>query len=283
MTGPMYDVSIVKDLEYAVTPTGPLTLDIYRPDAVVPAPTVLYLHGGGWAKGDKSDDADRRLQPLAEMGVAVASVNYRLSPAAHYPTQLHDAKAAVRWLRAMGSDHGLDTERLGIWGASAGGYLAAMVGLTAGNAALEGAVGVHHAHSSAVQAVVNWFSPTDLLSSTRRTGLESLILNRPPSVSALFGRSDFESHDAELRSAGPIENVHSAAPPFLIAHGNLDRIVPVSDSRDLFTALARHLVDVTYCMIGAAGHEDPRFDTEPNLRITAAWLKAQLAPKNREL
>ncbi|MEU1981857.1 alpha/beta hydrolase [Nocardia sp. NPDC019395] len=279
----MHDVSIVKDLEFAVTPAGPLTLDIYRPSTIGPAPTVLYLHGGGWTTGDKSDDADRRLQPLAELGVAVASANYRLSPAGHYPTQLHDAKAAVRWLRAVGSDHGLHTERLGIWGASAGGYLATMVGLTAGNAAIEGNAGTHLAHSSAVHAVVNWFSPTDLLSSTRRTWLETLILNRPPSVSALFGRDDFESHDAELRSAGPLENVHPAAPPFLIAHGNLDRIVPDSDSHDLFTALARHLVDVTYCMIGGAGHEDPRFDAEPNLGITAAWLKAQLAPTSSEL
>ncbi|QTJ70441.1 alpha/beta hydrolase (plasmid) [Rhodococcus sp. ZPP] len=275
----MQSINVIRDIEYAAVSGGSLTLDIYRPESCGTAPTVLYLHGGGWEGGDKNDDAGKRLKPLAEMGVAVTSANYRLAPHIHYPTQVHDVKAAVRWLRARGSNYGLQTERLGIWGASAGGYLATIVGLTADNHALEGTVGPHGNHSSAVQAVVNWFSPTDLLDSTRRTPLETRILNRPPAVSALFCRSDFADHDAEVRSASPLENIHAAAPPFLIAHGNLDRIVPESDSHDLFKALARHRIDATYCMIGGAGHEDPRFDAGPNLAITAAWLKAQLSPE----
>ncbi|MBC2640896.1 MULTISPECIES: alpha/beta hydrolase [unclassified Rhodococcus (in: high G+C Gram-positive bacteria)] len=275
----MHAVRVIKDLEYATTPGGPLTLDIYRSESDRPVPTVLYLHGGGWEGGDKADNADERLRPLAEMGVAVVSVNYRLAPGVRYPAQMHDVKAALRWLRAEGSDHDLQVERIGIWGASAGGYLAIMAGLSAGNAALEGTVGSHLDQSSAVQAVVTWFSPTDLLGSTRRTRLESLILNRPPAVHALFGRTQITGDDAEVRSASPMENVHAAAPPFLIAHGDLDRIVPASDSHDLFKALARRGVDVTYAAVGCAGHEDPRFDAEPNLAITAAWLKAQLSPR----
>lgn len=112
----MQSINVIRDIEYAAVSGGSLTLDIYRPESCGTAPTVLYLHGGGWEGGDKNDDAGKRLKPLAEMGVAVTSANYRLAPHIHYPTQVHDVKAAVRWLRARGSNYGLQTERLGIWG-----------------------------------------------------------------------------------------------------------------------------------------------------------------------
>lgn len=276
----MSEISIVTDVEYAAATDERLTLDIYRPDTVPHAPTVIYLHGGGWDTGDKADGANGRLIPLAQTGVAVVSINYRLAPRARYPLQVHDVKAAVRWLRARGIDHGLSTEYLGIWGASAGGYLATIVGLTSNNRFLEGNLGTHTDHSSTVQAVVSWFAPTDLLNSAHRTPLESRVLHHRPSVTTLFGRSSFETHDTEVRSASPLDNVHPDAPPFLIAHGNLDRIVPESNSHDLFNTLARRRIDVTYCMVGGAGHEDPQFDSQSNLAITAAWLKSQLSTES---
>src|SRR4051812_24196961 len=116
----MTTVVIERDLIFATT--GPtLALDLYRapsPDA----PVVVYAHGGGWRSGDKSDGAVERLSALASFGVTVASVNYRLVPGATFPDQLHDLKAAVRWLRAKGPELGLSTARLGAWGASAGAY-----------------------------------------------------------------------------------------------------------------------------------------------------------------
>lgn len=270
------EVSVVRDVQYASIGDVTLSLDIYRPDSHSDAPTVIYLHGGGWQRGDKTDDAAARLLPLAAMGVSVVSVNYRLAPAVRYPAPVHDVKAAVRWVRARGVEYGLRSDKVGLWGASAGGYLATFVGLTSGNSTFDGNVGRHVDQSSAVAAVVDWFSPTDLLGSIRRTPLETVVIDRPPSIEALFGRIDEDYHDI-IRSASPLENVHSDAPPFLIAHGNLDRIVPDSESLDLSKALARQGVDVTYCLIGAAGHEDPKFNSDSNLAVTAAWLRSRLS------
>lgn len=279
----MSAVRVVRDVEYARISGEALCLDLYLPESFPDAPTVIYLHGGGWQSGDKTDRAATRLTPFAAAGVAVVSVNYRLAPGARYPDPIHDVKAAVRWVRARGPEHGLRGERVGVWGASAGAYLATIAGLTSNVAKFEGAVGAELDRSSAVDAVVNWFSPTDLPSSLLRTPLEVAVLDRPPSVAVLFGSDEFGNRLDTIRAASPLENVGSDAPPFLIAHGNLDRMVSDSDSRDLFTALARERIDVTYCMIGAAGHEDPKFDSPSNLALTAAWLRSQLQEPNNTL
>ena len=100
-------VLVEKDVVFARVGEELLALDIYRPDKEVQPPTVLYLHGGGWAVGDKADGSSERLEQLARNGVAVASANYRLTPMATYPAQIHDVKAAVRWLRAKGAQKGL--------------------------------------------------------------------------------------------------------------------------------------------------------------------------------
>ena len=119
---------------------------------------MVYAHGGGWIHGDKAEDGARRLAPLAAYGVTVVSVNYRLAPHAVFPQQLHDLKGAVRWLRANASRLRLPTQRVGIWGSSAGAYLGSLLALSEGDIALEGAVGGNLDQSSAVQAVVHWLS-----------------------------------------------------------------------------------------------------------------------------
>src|SRR5690606_22188348 len=107
--------------------------------------------------------AAERLEPLARRGIAVAAASYRFSDVATYPAQLHDAKAAVRWVRANAEDHGLSAERVGAWGFSAGGHLALLLGLTGGRDELEGDVGGHTAADSSVQAVCALFAPADFL------------------------------------------------------------------------------------------------------------------------
>src|SRR6476619_4179756 len=116
------DVVIKADLEYARVGDESLRLDLYAPgDAAWPLPTILYMHGGGFVVGDKSDMAVDRLVPLVDKGFAVASASYRLVPSAIWPAQLHDVKAAVRWLRANAGAHGLDPQRIAAAGVSAGG------------------------------------------------------------------------------------------------------------------------------------------------------------------
>lgn len=268
-------LEITKDLTYAVVGDQPLTLDLYRPMTESAVPVVLYLHGGGYRGGDKGDD-ERRLAGLAREGIAVASANYRLVPNATYPAQIHDAKAAIRWLRAHSAEHRLVTKAVGAWGASAGGYLASMLGLTVGDRDLEGEVGEHTAESSTVDAVVTWFAPSDLIANSRRSWLEKLVLDEP-TEHGLFARDSIPEDDDPVRAASPWARVTRSSPPFLIASGDRDRIVAEREGRTLHDVLARHGVAVSSLLLGGAGHEDPRFEEPWHLAATAAWLRQQLS------
>ncbi|MFC4117321.1 alpha/beta hydrolase [Nonomuraea zeae] len=272
----MTHVRTESDIEYAQADGVSLDLDLYLPAVEGPAPVVLYLHGGGWQVGDKRDGAAERLELLASYGIAVASANYRFAAQATYPAQVHDVKAAIRWLRANGGQYGLATERIGAWGASAGAYLASMAGLTAKNVELEGAVGDHLDQPSRVDAVVHWFGQSDLLANSRRTWLEKEILN-PPFEGPLLGLADVADDVAAARAASPLSWVSADAPPFLIAHGDRDRVTPVSESLALHDALVRAGAESTMILLGGAGHEGEEFDRPDHLRLTAAFLLSHLA------
>jgi acetyl esterase/lipase len=275
-------VLVERDHVFASVGGAALSLDLYRADGGVgrpdgDAPLVVYVHGGGWRSGDKSDDAASRIAPLAEYGVTVASVNYRLVPSAVFPAQLHDLKGAVRWLRAHGSRLGLRTERIGVWGASAGAYLGSLLALTAGSAEFEGTVGGNLEQSSDVQAVVHWFGQSDLLAAGSRTEVEAALL--PFAFEAgLLGVASVEARADVARRLSLLGLVSSSAPPFLIAHGDRDHIVAVSESQALHNALSRAGVEADLLLLGGAGHEGPEFDRPATLAMTAAWLRARLAP-----
>jgi acetyl esterase/lipase len=259
---------------YATVDGDELCLDLHIP-ATPDAALVVYAHGGGFQLGDKADAEHERLLALARYGVAVASINYRHSPKALFPTQIHDMKAAVRWLRGNGGAYGLRTDRIGVWGASAGGYLASMVALTAGDAELEGVVGGDLEQSSAAQAAVIWFAPSDLASSGRRSPLEKQVLF--PSFEAAVLGLDHVTGPTELTSrASALARVSPDAPPFLIAHGDSDRIVPPSESAALHDTLGRAGATSTLMSLAGAGHEDPAFDRPECHAMTAAWLRSIL-------
>jgi acetyl esterase/lipase len=271
-------VSTVANLTYAVVDAHTLHADLYLPEAAQPAPVVIYVHGGGWAVGSRTDYAASRLSALAAMGLAVLSIDYRLVDAAHFPAQLHDVKAAIRWVRAHAGGLGVDARRVGIWGASAGAVLAALAGLTAGRREWEGNVGDHQEHSSDVDAVVFWFGISDLLSTTTRSPLETELLPDGPEAAflGLPTRTDIAGDPHLARHASPLEWVHNNAPPFLIAHGDRDRIVPPSESLALHTALTRAGATSMLLTVGGAGHEDQAFDSTAHLAVTAAFLRSAL-------
>lgn len=270
----MTDVISTPDLEYAVVDGHSLLLDLHRPrDADGPVPVVLYLHGGAWQAGSKSAD-ELRLIDLARRGIAVASADYRLIDRATHPAQLHDAKAAVRWLRANGGAYGLRTGHIGVWGASAGAHIAGLVALTCGEPEADGQVGDHLDQSSAVQAAVSWFGPADLLHSGRSTPLEERVLGTPAVAALLAGPAADAAERA--RAASPAYRAHAAAPPFLIAHGDADRMVPERQSRYLHDALTRAGASSTLTILGGTGHEGPEFDAPANLAMTAAFLTTHL-------
>jgi acetyl esterase/lipase len=274
----MYDVAVTPDLTYAEVDGNPLLANLYRPKTEEAPPVVVYAHGGGFARGSRSDQAESRLAALACHGVAVLSIDYRLVPSVQFPAPVHDFKAAVRWVRANAAGLDVAAEKVGAWGASAGSLLASLVGLTAGEPELEGEVGAHLDQSSAVHAVVAWFGTTDMFAGSARSGLETRLLPFDFEA-ALFGldsNADIAQASDRVRQASALSWVSADAPPFLIAHGDRDRIVLTAQSRQLHDALVRAGAQSSLLLVGGAGHEDAAFERPSNLALTAGFLSAAL-------
>ena len=150
-----------EDIQYARAGDHPLILDLHVPSGgAAPYPLIVWIHGGAWRAGSRKQSCPA--ETVTEWGYALASISYRLSSVATFPAQIQDCKAAIRWLRANAGTQGLAVERIGAWGPSAGGHLVALLGTSGGVAGLEGELG-NEAFSSRVQAVCDWFGPTDLL------------------------------------------------------------------------------------------------------------------------
>jgi acetyl esterase/lipase len=243
-------VKVLRNLEYGHGSGRAMLLDLYLPESTdKPLPLIIWIHGGAWMSGSK--DSPSPALRFTTDGYAVAQVGYRLSQEAKFPAQLYDCKAAVRWLRANASKYGLDTNKFVAWGASAGGHLVALLGTTGGVAELEGNVN-DLKESSRVQAVVDWFGPTDFLHIGEPES--DLKHNAPDSPeSRLIGGPLLEHKDLAAQ-ASPITYVSKDAPPFLIMHGDHDRTVPFNQSELLFGALKKAGVDVTFIPVKGAGH-----------------------------
>ncbi len=243
-------VKVLKDLEYGKVGSRALLLDLYLPEKSEKAwPLIIWVHGGAWMAGSK--DGHSPALRFTANGYAVAQVGYRLSQEATFPAQIHDCKAAVRWLRANADKYGLDPKKFVAWGGSAGGHLVALLGTSGGVAELEGNDN-DLKESSRVQAVVDWFGPTDFL---HIGDAESDIRHTAPDSpeSKLIGGPLLENKDKAAK-ASPITYVSKDAPPFLIMHGDKDRTVPFNQSERLYAALKKAGVEVTFVPVKGAGH-----------------------------
>lgn len=285
------------NLTYATVGGRALQLDLYRPTSLpTPAPLVLWVHGGGWSGGSRFP-----AQSAAEFnarGVAVASVSYRLTSQAgqfgdqqvSFPAQIHDVKAALRWLRANAATYGLHPGRVGAWGSSAGGHLVALLGTSGDVGLIEGAVGVADGHSSRVQAVVDYYGPTDILQMVPDGGSATHdAFNSPESVLLGFNAADqgigvlraqaansanpYPLYRELARQLNPVTWVDAADPPFLIVHGTADPVVPIGQSRRLRDALQAAGRSVQ--MIEVAGGAHGGFPAEVQ-RQAQDFLVAQL-------
>jgi acetyl esterase/lipase len=236
----------------------PLELDLWLPPAAGgPSPVVVFLHGGGWRLGSRhsAGPAYAKADPgpfeqFAQAGIAVASVDYRLSGEAIWPAQLHDAKAAVRWLRGRAAELTIDPDRIGAWGESAGGHLAELLGLTADDPTLEGQVGVV-GQSSRVAAVAAWYAPSDIGAVATDLGNDP---TDPASREALLIGAAAPTVPELAAQASPISHVSAAAPPFLLLHGDADRMVPGIQSERLYSALSAAGTDVEIHLYDGANH-----------------------------
>ncbi len=237
----------------------PLQLDLWVPDSATPPPLVVWIHGGGWMMGDRRI-LPETLRPnqifdaLLAAGLAVASIDYRHALEAVFPAQLQDAKAAIRWLRAFGDDLGISTDRVGVMGESAGGHLAALVGLTAHRSDLEGTHGVV-GPSSAVDVVVDWYGPSDFTTMPRMQPPPHIAAKLEPAM--LVPPEDQLTRGLEgvaLADVSPITHVTPEAPPFLLVHGTADWLVPYAQSEQLHAALSEAGVDCELVPVEDAQH-----------------------------
>jgi acetyl esterase/lipase len=256
------DAEIQRDLVYKRINGRALGLDLYSPSKPSgPLPVIIWLHGGGWSKGRKEGHSPA--VTLVDDGYAVASVDYRLTGVAPFPAQIEDCKAAVRWLRANASKYNLDPDRIGVWGFSAGGHLAALLGTSGGVKELEGN-GDNMSYSSRVQAVCVVSGPGDLLQLYRdATGPSGAEMNPKvkPALEALIG-VPVEENKTKAMAASPISYVSKDDPPFLIIQGENDVTVPVSLTQSFFAALEAAGVDATLEIDTGRGHGvgGPKFE-----------------------
>jgi acetyl esterase/lipase len=249
------NVKAHRDLVYVENGHERHKLDLYLPEkAEGPLPVIIWVHGGGWQGGSKDGCPPLRAGYLAR-GYAVASINYRLSGHAAFPAQIEDCKAAIRWLRHHAREYGLDPARFGAWGSSAGGHLVALLG-TSGEVK-EFDVGQFLDQSSRVQAVCDYYGPTDLVAFVSTAGYERHADANSPESKLIGGLVKENREKAE--KANPIRYVSSDDPPFLIVHGDKDAVVPLNQSELLFEALKKAGVSVHFHTIKGAGHGGPGF------------------------
>jgi acetyl esterase/lipase len=267
----------VRDLEYARPESGPLALDLYLPDAGGPFPLIVWIHGGAFRAGSKGGIWYKPILNQTQRGYAVASIDYRLSGVAKFPALVHDAKAAVRWLRANAVRYNLKADRVVVAGESAGGYQAAMLGTSGGAPELEGALG-NPKESSRVQGVIDFFGPTDFLAmDDRASSCKTPQVHRVPASpeSQLLGCNLDDCGD-KAPASNPITYVTKDDPPFLIIHGTADCLVPHSQSQRLYDALRAAGVKADLHLLPDVGHADQRFMSPETEKWVSEFLDAVL-------
>lgn len=266
-------VEVVRDVVYATVGQRRLHMDLVRPQTQPeePLPVLIHIHGGAWRSGSYHTDI---LYPFAAAGYFTASIEYRLTQEAIFPAQIHDCKAAVRFLRAKAADYKIDAERIGVIGLSAGGHLAALLGTSGGVEELEGDLG-YPEQSSRVQAVINMFGPTDIT---------TMIADRGRRLGAVSPEDELVGGPLEenlelARQASPLTYVDATDPPFLILHGDKDQVVPFVQSVKFDQALRAAGVDSTFVRMRNGGHglRPGVYPTRPQLNaMIIRFLKEKL-------
>lgn len=260
-------------------------LDLWLPDvpASGPYPVILFFHGGAFRGGAKREDQAEPVIRALEYGYAVADVDYRKSGEAVFPAMLQDAKAAVRFLRENAKRYDLDPSRFAAWGASCGGWIVSMLGVTAGNSEFNEEVREYAEQSDAVQAVVDWCGPCGnfLLMDPdfQQSGLGKLDHTAADSAEGLFMGGCLTEIPERCRFAAPCTHVHADIPPFLIVHGKLDQVVPVQQSQRFYDQLVRAAGEdrVEYHELDGVYHHGKAWNDDPVIaKITMDFLNRAL-------
>jgi len=249
---PIDSIDVQRDLPYAGTDNPRQKLDLFLPARRAdeqPLPIIVFIHGGGWQKGDKAGGL-RQVASYVQSGrYAGVSVGYRLSGEARWPAQVYDCKAAIRWIRAHAAEHRLDPARIGVWGASAGGHLVSLLGTSGDVKELEGDLGPNTGVSSRVTCVVNFFGPENFMTMLR-PGAQGTATG---AIGALFG-GPLSEKAADAKAASPVTHISADDPPFFTAHGTRDPLVPFAQAQELDAALVKAGVPHLLMQMTDAGH-----------------------------
>jgi acetyl esterase/lipase len=260
--------SVVRDIEYARVGEERLALDLHLPVGEAKKPLIVWVHGGAWRSGSR---ASMPLAGLVAQGYAVASVDYRLTPIAPFPAQVYDIKAAIRFLRARQAELGIDAERIAIAGDSAGGHLAALVGVSGGVAELEGEVGEHARESSDVQAIVSFYGASNLTTILAQSTPHGLGVRIPALQLLLGGRPEDKPELARL--ASPVTHVDASDPPLLLLHGDQDPQMPINQAHELVGKYEELKLPVQLEVVHGAAHGGDAFYDTRRIEILRAFLE----------
>jgi acetyl esterase/lipase len=239
----------VENIPYRTIDGHTLLLDIVRPDPLPPdpMPVVLFLFGSGWMENRRKDEEQNPAPFLAAHGgLCVVTIDYRLSSQAIFPAQIVDARAAIRWLRAHADVYHLDAEHIGVWGYSAGGHVAAMLGTATDESTFDDPAD-RLEFSCRVQAVVTVSCPVDFLQMGDWH-------NDPDSAEARLIGGPVQEHKDWACRANPISYITRDAAPFLLVHGDQDEVVRIQQAHLLYNALSQASVDIIFLPLPGAGH-----------------------------
>ena len=260
--------SVLHDIVYARVDGSVLRLDLHLPAGRPRAPLIVWVHGGAWRSGSKQD---MPLTRLVADGHAIASVDYRLSSEARFPAQVHDLKAAIRFLRGQGDRWKLPTRKILLAGDSAGGHLAALVGVSNGRAELEGVLGNDRSRSSDVQGIISFYGGANLTTILKQSTPHGLDVRVPALDLLLGGQPDVVPVLARL--ASPVFHVDKHDPPLLLLHGDQDPQMPVNQALELAGAYQKVKAPVQLEIVPGAAHGGRMFYDEERLALVRKFLR----------
>lgn len=271
-------VQVHRDLEFASVDGQSLKLDLYLPtNRDKQPPLVVWIHGGGWRGGSKNKVP---IGQLVDRGYALASIQYRFTDKAIFPAQIHDCKGAVRWLRAKADDYDYDADWIAVAGSSAGGHLALLMGTSGGVAELEGNVGGNLGQSSTVQAVVDFYGPSDFVL-RGKTQPERAYTEKSGSYALLGGVREGKVDPQLERVASPAHHVDDTDPPLLVFHGVDDQTVLLDQSERIVAAYQQVGLQAKMITINNAGHGGAKFFGAENQQVLREFLNEHHEQRGR--
>lgn len=261
-----------KNIPYAEIDEGMLSLDLYVPQGVTSPPLFVWIHGGSWQGGTRSEVPP--LSAVLREGFALASISYRFSQVAPFPAQIHDCKGAVRWLRAHQQRFGYNAGFIAVAGSSAGGMLAALLSTSGGEAALEGETGGNLDQSSRVQLGINYFGASDFL---LRAKTQPGATEKPGSVVYRLLGGSVAENPALARLASAVEHIDNGDPPLMVFHGGLDKTVLPDQSKRLVNAYEESGLPVEFIFIPDGKHQHSPYFNKDNTERMITFLKQHLS------